>query len=304
MNLEFKELFSDVKENNDGTVTTDDFFKMTRYYGYAVPAVLGEGICVLRGYNMSHTERKISTCQGIITGIYDDFIDKNSLNTDDIIRITHDPQSFHSDKLINKIFVENWSFVLENIHNDTFLWEMVDRISKVQIETRKQQNPDTSFDLIKKITFDKGGYSVLFYRSVYSNPLKEGEYQAFYNLGALLQFGNDVFDLRNDLKDGVCTMITKTSEFKNVVNEFCHLKDKTIKSFCNLPYQTKQIRRFLHYIMPVINRCEVCLNQLLKLEVKYREFSPAKLSRQEIVCDMERRSNFFKTLKYYLKTRV
>ncbi len=72
LNHEFKSLFDEVKNHNDGTVKADDFFKMTRYYGYAVPAVLGEGICTLRGAKMSIEERRISTCQGIITGIYDD----------------------------------------------------------------------------------------------------------------------------------------------------------------------------------------------------------------------------------------
>lgn len=302
LNSEFKELFREVRENNDGTVTPDDFYKMTRYYGYAVPAILGEGVCILRDLKMSFTERKISTCQGIITGIYDDFIDKNKLQHDDIIRITQDPKQFPSDLLINKIFVENWSYVLENVHNDTLLWKMVEKIYHIQSETLKQYDENTPFEKIKNITYKKGGYSVLFYRSIFENSLKKGEYQAFYNLGALLQFGNDIFDLRDDLRAGIYTMITKTEQFKMLVRAFYELKKETTNSFYALPYQSEKIRKFLHFIMPVINRCEVCLAQLSKIEEKYGQFSPGKLKRQEVVCDMEKKSAFIKTLKYYLTT--
>jgi len=301
---QYGDLFREIKEKNDGTVTTDDFFKMTRYYGYAVPAILGEGICLLRGYKMTPGERRLSTSQGIITGIYDDFIDKNNLLPGQILEITRSPKDFNARKLIDKIFVENWQYVTENTKNQSFLWEMVDKIYTIQLETRKQLNPETSYGQIREITYHKGGYSVLFYRSVYSNPLIENEYHAFYSLGALLQFGNDIFDLKDDLKEGIYTMITKPRHLKETVEHFNVLKKETIGSFLELSYPLPNKKRFLHYIMPVVNRCEVCLSQLHQLEKRSGVFNPSAHTRREIVCDMEKRVNFFRTLSFYLRTCI
>ena len=300
----FSELYRKVEEENDGSVTPGCFYKMSRYYGFAVPAVLGEGICMLRGTKMNDMERRLSTSQGIITGIYDDFIDKSKLQADQIIEITRKPGGFSSDNLITKIFIEYWSFVIDNIRHEDFLWQMVEKIYQVQLQTREQYDPALSFERIRQITFDKGGYSVLFYRSAYSNPLEENEQKAFYNLGALLQFGNDIFDLRHDLAEGIHTMITKPDHLDGVVEVFYELKKETIQSFYCLPYKRKNIRKFLHFIMPVVSRCEVCLNQLHKLEHAAGVFRPSEHSRQEIVCDMEKMSNFLRTLKYYFKTEI
>ncbi|MDZ7743775.1 MAG: hypothetical protein U5Q03_19080 [Bacteroidota bacterium] len=304
LKLAFSELYRRVGEENDGTVTSGCFYKMTRYYGFAVPAVLGEGICMLRGYKMNETERRLSTSQGIITGIYDDFIDKNRLQADQIIKITRKPGDFSSDELITQIFIEHWSYVIEHIMHEAFLWQMVEKIYKVQLETKKQYDPGLSFDSIRQITFDKGGYSVLFYRSVFSNQLMENEFEAFYKLGALLQFGNDIFDLKFDLEEGINTMITKSDHLQAVINIFYELKEDTIRSFYRLPYRHKDIRNFLHFIMPVVSRCEVCLNHLHKLEKTAGMFRPRDHSRKEIVCDMEKMSNFLRTLKYYLNTDI
>src|SRR5450432_2616068 len=59
------------RRTNDGSLDENDFRKITRYYGLAVPAILGESFCVLRGEKMTVKERMAGTCQGAMTGLFD-----------------------------------------------------------------------------------------------------------------------------------------------------------------------------------------------------------------------------------------
>ncbi len=43
--------------NNDGTLDEEDFNKIRNYYGFGVPAIVGEGFSTLRGKPMNERER-------------------------------------------------------------------------------------------------------------------------------------------------------------------------------------------------------------------------------------------------------
>ena len=66
----------EAKKTNDGSLDDNDFKKIEQYYGFGVPAILGESFCTLRGSMMTPKERKASTYQGAMTGLFDDFFDK------------------------------------------------------------------------------------------------------------------------------------------------------------------------------------------------------------------------------------
>ena len=73
-------LLTEAQKEADGSLDESDIKKITGYYGLAVPAILGEAFCVLRGEPMTKKERMASTCQGAMTGLGDDFFDKQRLS--------------------------------------------------------------------------------------------------------------------------------------------------------------------------------------------------------------------------------
>jgi len=302
MNASLESELTDYRQRNDGSLKADDFYKIRRYYGYAVPAVLGEAFCILRGAPMTIDEREASTSQGVITGIFDDFFDKQQLDFDRISKITNDPKSFQPENLVQEIFIKHWQNVLKRAGNKELLKETRDKILGSQQDSMEQENESIGFDRIKQVTFDKGGYSVLFYRSAFGHPLAAGEYEAVYNLGALFQMGNDIFDVYFDRQQNIKTLLTTTESINDVISVFNELRDKVVSLSYAMDYPSKRIRSFLMHLFPVVSRCEVCLAQLKRMELKYDGFKPAVMSRQELVCDMEKPSNFWRSVKCYLKT--
>src|SRR5688572_18107933 len=77
-------VLSKARDQNDGTLTESDFKKITHYYGWAVPAILGEAFCVLNAIPMTEQERWSSTCQGAMTGLFDDFFDKDYMEDEKV----------------------------------------------------------------------------------------------------------------------------------------------------------------------------------------------------------------------------
>ncbi|MCF8234354.1 MAG: hypothetical protein K9G67_05415 [Bacteroidales bacterium] len=302
INANLEPELADYRQRNDGSLKADDFYKIRRYYGYAVPAMLGEAFCVLREYAMKIDEREASTSQGVITGIFDDFFDKQQLDFEEINKITNDPGSFQADSLVQEIFIKHWQNVLKKAGNKALLKETRDNILGSQQDSIEQENDSIGFDRIKKVTFDKGGYSILFYRSAFGHPLAAGEYEAVYHLGALFQLGNDIFDVYFDQQQNIKTLLTATGSIDKVISIFNELRDKVVLLSYAMEYPSKRIRSYLRHLFPVVSRCEVCLAQLKRMEDHYGRFDPAIMSRQELVCDMEKPTNFWRSVKCYLKT--
>ncbi len=305
LNKKLIPLFREIEQENDGTVDAEDIRKITTYYGNYTTSVLGESFCTLRGKKMTEKERWAITCLGMITGIYDDFFDKRSMSQEDVIKISRNPDQFEAKTLIDKIFVNYRKEVLKNTVNKEFHWEMTDKIFESQVESKKQKNPDISFKEIKRITFEKGGYSVLLFRSVFEHPLQEGEYEALFNIGALFQLGNDIFDIYNDREQKINTLASTAGK----INGLRKLFDEQRKEAFNLCYKTnyksKHIKQYLHQLTPIITRCYVCMDQLEGLEKKTDdEFKLQSYSRKALVCDMEKSRNFLSSIWYYFQTKI
>ena len=88
---------TEAKRSDDGTLDEQDFDKIKNYYGFGVPAIVGESFCTLRGKKMSEKERTACTYQGALTGLYDDFFDKTNLTDDQIKSMMNDPFAFQPD---------------------------------------------------------------------------------------------------------------------------------------------------------------------------------------------------------------
>ena len=163
-----------------------------------------------------------------------------------------------------------------------------------QIKEKKLTNSE-----LRKISYDKGGYFTLLYRSVLNNPLIENEEKAIYSLGNILQLTNDIFDAHKDHQNKQQTLVNISQDLNNLNNEFLELTDNTIRQFCSLTYPSKNIKSALYEIIPVITRGIVCLDQFLKLQANNNGvFDLEKFTRKELICDMEKTKNIKKSINY------
>jgi hypothetical protein len=285
--------------NIDNKVTEKDIFKIKNYYGLAVPAILGEAICALRGFGMTETERWVSTSQGVITGLFDDFIDDHGMPEDQIVNLVKSPEACNPDSSNERLFLDFYIKALSLSEDPKKIKSQLLLVHKAQIDSVRQTNSSISNDEIWEITCNKGGNSVLFYRTGFDHLLKKGEKECLYQLGSLMQFENDVFDVYKDHKGGICTMPIRNQNTSELRNQYNRLLDGFIELSYAMQYSENQIVRFLDIVMPVINRGFVCIDQYQKLEKKTGGmFNVEYYTRKELICDMEKPQNLFRTLYY------
>ena len=297
---------TEAKNANDGSLDEKDFKKITHYYGLAVPAILGEELCALRGSKMTLRERLALTYQGAMTGLGDDFFDKQGTSAETVKAFIETPEKFTGNSASEKLFLSFYKKSLEYAHDPALVKQYLRKVFAAQVDSKKQASPGLTRDEILKITISKGGTSVLFYRAAMSHPFKEGEEEALYNIGGLMQFGNDVYGIYDDRNENIHTLLTTAKKIDEVRTIFRSVMESSFRSAYNAGYPAKNVRKFLRLIsMSLCGRCFVCFDQLESKEASTGNlFSPADYTRSDLVCDMDKNSNKWKSVLWHIKHRI
>ena len=288
--------------NNDGSLGKSDLDKINHYYGLAVPAILGEAFCILRGTKMSLTERWASSSQGAMTGLFDDFFDKDYMTNhavESMIQLNDRPGQKRSNQKLFDIFYKK---ALENSPDKKLMQEALLEVYHAQVESKKQEAGPLTTATLLHITFFKGGSSVAFYRTVFSPEATGKEKELIYNLGSVMQLANDIFDVYKDRESGIRTLVTETKHIHDIrVLLKSHLQRYFADAFA-LGYPRKNTQAFLNILsIGIFSRCFVCLDQLEQNEkLTGNEFDVSKYSRQQLICDMDKKMNMFRSAKKHI----
>ncbi len=294
------------KNENDGSLGQEDFKKILQYYGLAVPAILGEALCSLRGKEMTHKERLALTYQGAMTGLGDDFFDKEGTTADTVRSFIETPEKFTGHSANQRLFLSFYKKALMYVHDPVLVRNYLRAVFISQVESKKQAFPGLTKDEIMKITMNKGGTSVLFYRAALSHSFLKNEENALFTMGGLMQLGNDIFDIYKDLNHNINTLITTTDKIEKIRTIFKTLQDKSFKLTNDLAYSKRSKKKYLRLIsMSICSRCYVFFDQLEEKEKQTGfEFKPAYYKREDLICDMDKRKNKIKTISYFLKQNI
>ncbi len=290
------------KKINDGSLDEADLKKITGYYGLAVPAILGEAFCALRGKRMTEKERLASTCQGATTGLFDDFFDKQNLSVADLKNFIEKSQQFKGANANQQLFLNLYTTGLQNLPDPDLTRSYVYRVYQAQVESKKQASPGLTYDEIKTITLNKGGVSLLLYRTAFANPMEIAEETMLYKLGGVMQLGNDIFDVYKDSLQGIATLITTAKKINDIRILFTALMKEGYAAAYRSNYPSRNVKNFLDIIsIGIFSRCFVCLDHLEKSEARSNNiFTPELYQRKDLVCDMDTVVNKWRSVKYHI----
>lgn len=288
------------KANNDNTLDEHDFLKITRYYGLAVPAVLGEAFCLLRGRDMTNKERLAISYAGALTGLFDDFFDKRNLPESRILHLITNPYEVMCDNSNEALFLSFYKKTLENCSNPELLRSFFLKVFDAQKMSKKQCSNHITLAEVEEITFFKGGVSLQFYRSVFGETRNEAEDEMLYYAGGLGQLENDVFDVWKDYNEGIKTLPATTRKIEELKVAYLAAYQKVVCLLAESDYGRVQKKKFLRLFALIVSRGLICLNQLEKLQkLTCGNFEFQAYSRQQLVCDMEKPINVLRSFHYY-----
>lgn len=293
------------KTTNDKSLSEKDYKKITDYYGLAVPAVLGESFCILRGKELSTEERIALTYLGGLTGLFDDFFDEKNMTEEHILNLIQYPEDNNATTSHEKLFITFYEKALKNAADADLVKDYFIKVFDAQVLSKKQVLSEITQDEIESITFQKGGISLLFYRCALSQLMSKEEEKLLYKLGGLMQLENDIFDIYKDHQGGIKTLVTTETKIQDLQQTYQSLIEEIFNIVLQTNYPVKSKKRFLRIISMIICRGNVCLDMLKKKEeLTDNIFVIDKYSRKDLICDMEKPANILKTINYYSKSRV
>lgn len=295
-------ILQDALKKTDGSLDTDDLKKINQYYGLAVPAILGEAFCAFRGNPMTLAERWASTSQGAMTGLFDDFFDKDYMSDEAVEKmISHRNDSFIK-KSNQQLFDLFYQKALQLAPDKKLMQECLMEVYKAQVASKKQTGNFISKDDLTELTYHKGGSSVVFYRSAFSPAASGKEIKLLYNLGGLMQLSNDIFDIYKDREANIKTLVTETKNIKDIRDLFkTRLHEYYLQAF-ETGYPNKNVRIFLNIIsIGIFSRCFVCLGQLENNQrTTNHVFDVNKYSRKQLICDMDKKTNLLRSARSHI----
>lgn len=295
----------EAKKTNDNSLDERDFIKITKYYGLAVPAILGESFSILRGSKMSLQERSSLTYLGGITGLFDDFFDKTETSEKHILDLIENQADLVVKSSNEKLFINYYRKALADSANADIVKQYLYKVFDAQVLSKKQILPSINENEIKDITLQKGGISLVFYRSTMDSDISLEEKELFYNLGGLLQLENDIFDIYKDNVDGVKTLATTETKIENLRYLYDSLVENVLLNVHKTKFPTKNKKKFISVILMIVCRGFVCLDMLEEVQRRSNNvFSIEKYERKDLICDMEKPSNILKTINYFVKYNI
>lgn len=284
-------------QNSDGSILPNELKKIFEYYGWGVPAILGEGFALLHNRQMTPEERSCTTALGALTGLFDDFIDNKNGDPKTLHSLIFHPEKTQPKSDFERLFQEFAKIALSNIPAREAFEKSIAAVMDMQQKTINQNNLNDE-DLLA-LTIDKGGKSILFYTMAFAEKMTEQEATALYQLGGLMQMGNDLFDVYEDHTHSIETLFTREAEVQ-ASREIITKQWRDALQLCrDLPY--KNAEKFTDFMAFGLARCFVCLDQYELLARKSGGFYPEKYSREQLICDMEKPINLLKALKYFLR---
>ncbi len=268
------------------------------YYHLLLSSVTNRWFSTLRGKRESKKEIIAAAYLGASTPLYDDLYDESDYNRQDVQCLISQGNA-EGFGIIAALGIEFYQELLTYLDRPETFANYLERVAIAQDNSKAQVGSrQLSEEEIRKITYDKGGYSIALYRSVLNHEMRPGEDQAVYDLGCMIQLTNDLFDLRKDHINNQQTLVTTTDDINKVRTEYLQLLNKTIASFKALDYSYWSQKRFVLQLMLVVGRGMVCLDQLARVQKKYGKFDASLMQRYESVCDMEKPVNLIRSFWY------
>jgi len=290
---------ADLEQRFDGKFETDQLKKIKEYYGLFIPVMLCTSYKRLIGAAFTNEEKKRATLFGILTPVGDDLFDIDKLNNEAIEQITFEPQKFQAHTFSAKVAKEIQTSLLEEVPFHAAYINAAKNVYEIQLETEKQLNQAITNVDLERITYAKGGYSVIIYMEILDQKVDEEMRQVLFEIGSLMQLSNDLFDMYKDIQDGITTLANRCADFAQLKALFLEKVRACNQKLFALPYAQRRKLAFAISMYLVIGRGLIVIEQMMALEKSTsKPLSYATLSRKQLICDMEKPVNFLRALYY------
>lgn len=229
--------------------------KTKKIKGYAakITTYFGSYIEHLTGKKLTKTEFKKLALAGAITPIYDLFCDNKNMSKDDLNQLTFNPSELETNDTYLGLYSHMLLYLRKQITKIENFNSECERVMNAQFQSRLQSG-DIDLKTIDKLTLEKGGASFLFWASTLDRSFDQAQKKLFFQLGGFVQIIDDIFDIAQDMEQGITTIATKwisnVEETEKKLNEYLSRNLQLINTL-NISSKRKRKLIKLYYLLAV-----------------------------------------------------
>ena len=266
-----------------------------QFFSIFIPVMLGYGFSLIREKKLTKKERWTMIYFSAATPLFDDFFDDKNLDVNHLETIFVERENYQPQNSKEKLFFEILLSIKPKIHQPEKFINLCFNIFIAQKTALKQTSKEKLNDPeLKKISFAKCSQSAILFWSLLNEDSTEAEKDLVLQVGNLIQYTDDIFDLWFDLKDGTQTLATNATSFIQLENDF-NMELENLKSALErLPVVDFYKEKFWKWQWFFFSRTFVETKKLIELEHTNQDINLENFSRQQLVCDMEKWSNIWR----------
>lgn len=279
-------------------INVDTLRRIREYYSKAVPLTCA-AYASIYGRNLTPQERENASLAGIITPLIDDFTDKYRLTIQQVEHLVafSGGHPAHVEEAIVKSILNH---LIKNVTSPEGTLKEFNRTLAAQHESEKQLSSDLPENEILRITFEKGGASLLLFHYLIEEIPGRQMIDVINQMGGTLQLGNDIFDVYADLHEGVKTIPTSCQDLTRLENLYLAECIKFYQMATCLNHKKKDLELFITFFTMLLARGMVALTQLSRLQRKLGggPLSKHRVERKLLISDMEKPANLLRAIFY------
>jgi len=281
------------------TLTPSEKKKVLFYYPMYTILGCAEMYTSLKGRSLTIDERKRLTLVAAWATLCDDLVDDYHWSLDEIFKILFEevndkeyPGNVQLLIALNKELQKVWNV------SDIYINQLKAALEWQSVSSR-QLDPGITLDEIVKICREKNGNTSLMFATLIDENWSQKELDFIYQSAIVGQLTNDAFDIYFDTQNGIRTYFN-TAPNIHQVREFFINECRKLHSLARQCHTSKQSQENTIRRMSILHAFTLtALDQLAKTESKYNKpIDWKRIPRKEMVIDMAKNSNRWKTIKY------
>jgi hypothetical protein len=292
------EVLSELETRFNGSFDPPTRKKIIHWHSVYNPLII-DAFCGLHGRVSSAQERKNRVYFFVCSSLVDNFFDRKELTNEQIDEICFRTARYNATTFDEKVFIHCNNYLLEQAAGKAGYLDVLRAEVKAQEASLQQFQKEISTPDIEAIMKAKGGNAVLLCRYYLDLPASEAEDRCWYQLGVLIQFSNDLYDIYKDMHDGIETLGTRCKNALDMEQYGAEQIGLLKQLISTLSYSKARKQRFSIAMAGLYALTAVYINRLKKLQGNGDSLPDFRsLERKQLVVDMEKTGNIFRWLRY------
>ncbi len=267
---------------------------------------INDTFAALYGRSSTEDEQQRNILFTLMSCLYDTIMDEERMTAAALDAMLADPQAYQPTDFYGTALKDVYLSLLSIISSKEDFKKVIREVHYAQLTSLNQKDPSLSMDDILDITCRKGGYSLLAAQYLFDLSFDEATSNTWYALGAVIQMMDDLYDIHEDLQQGIRTFSNASSSFSFIQETYNTQVSQLCAAVGGIGIPGFRRKRFWVSLSIIPALGYVALHQLgLHLKGDDRLPDLRHVPRKSLITDMEKISNVFRLIRYcYTVTKI